>query len=83
MITVRLFAVLRERLGVAELQLDAGVPPTVDALIERLAAERGEQWSAALRAPQVLCAVNRRHRDRRAVLRDGDEVAFFPPVTGG
>ncbi len=83
MITVRFFASLREQLGTGELQMAAVGLLTVDALIERLAAERGEVWHAALAAPQLIVAVNQQVASRTTQLVDGDEVALFPPVTGG
>lgn len=84
MIWVRYFASLRERLGVAEEHLawrdDLG---TVGALRESLR-RRGGVWAEALAPEQrVLCAVNQELSSPKAQVRDGDEVAFFPPVTGG
>ncbi len=46
----------------------------------------GELWQRATKQPlpqRLLAAVNQEYADLNAVLRDGDEVAFFPPVTGG
>lgn len=68
------FASLRERLGRDADELGAA-PPTVRAA-----------WQAATGQavpPGTLCAVNHDHADWDAPVRDGDEVAFFPPVTGG
>lgn len=83
MITVRFFASLRERLGTGELQVAAGGVATVEALIERLVAMHGEGWREALGASQLIVAVNRQVVSRTVPLADGDEVALFPPVTGG
>jgi molybdopterin synthase sulfur carrier subunit len=81
MITVRFFASIRERLNTAQLQLP--VERDVDALIAGLAREYGAQWEEVLRATNVIIAVNQRVTDASAPLHDGDELAFFPPVTGG
>ncbi|HEY0209173.1 molybdopterin synthase sulfur carrier subunit [Acerihabitans sp.] len=81
MITVLFFAQVRELVGVDSLTLDAGYD-NVEAL--RLAlAQRGDRWSLALDAEQLLSAVNRALVPREHPLASGDEVAFFPPVTGG
>lgn len=78
------FASLRERFGRAAEALD--VPPegaTVRWLVESLRA-RGGPWAESLaegRAWRV--AVNQDMATLDSALRDGDEVAFFPPVTGG
>lgn len=78
------FAWLRERLGTGEeeLALPAGVA-TVGALVAHLKA-RGPAYAAALdERTQVRCAVNQDFATAETPVRPGDEVAFFPPVTGG
>lgn len=81
MITVRFFARLREQLGAGELQWPAEA--SVSALVASLVRERGEAWGEVLNAPQVIVAINQAVAERDRALVDGDEVAFFPPVTGG
>ena len=81
MITVRFFASIRERFDTAQLQLP--LVNDVDAAISALGREYGAQWEEVLRAANVIVAVNQRVADGTAPLRDGDELAFFPPVTGG
>lgn len=83
MITVRFFASLREQLGSGELRVARDGARTVDQLIERLVAERGDSWRTALNAPQLIVAINQQVASRATELADGDEVALFPPVTGG
>ncbi len=80
MIQVRYFARLRDQLGTAAETLDDH-PLTLGELAERLAA-RGEAWAEAFAGP-VLMAVNHEMAGPDTVLHDGDEVGFFPPVTGG
>ena len=80
MLDVRFFARIREQLG--ETQLRCAHVETIDELIDALSA-RGTHWSEALRAPNVIIAVNQAVVERSQALCDGDEVAFFPPVTGG
>jgi molybdopterin synthase sulfur carrier subunit len=78
------FAWLRERVGVAEeaLALPANVG-TLGALIDWLRS-LDERHASALADPRLVrAAVNQDFADRDAPLRAGDEVAFFPPVTGG
>lgn len=81
MITLRFFARIREQLGTGELPWPAAA--SVAELVAELARERGAEWADALLAPQVIVAINQRVVDRDADIADGDEVAFFPPVTGG
>ena len=45
--------------------------------------ERGDKWALALEAGNLLVAVNQTLVPLDTPLNDGDEVAFFPPVTGG
>ncbi|HLE66952.1 MAG TPA: molybdopterin converting factor subunit 1 [Burkholderiales bacterium] len=78
------FASLREHLGTAgeEIELPAGVA-TVAALRSHLM-QRGGAWRAALADGRLLrIAVNRDMANPAAAIGPGDEVAFFPPVTGG
>ena len=78
------FAWLRQRIGRSE--EDIAVPAsvsTVSALIEFLRA-RGSGYEAAFRDLKLIrCAVNQQHSGLDASLSPDDEVAFFPPVTGG
>ena len=84
MIKVLFFARLREELGSAQLELEIeGVATTVAEIIDRLTVEGGERWSRALGAANLVIAVNQRVCSADEVLRDGDELAIFPPVTGG
>ena len=75
MITVRAFARYRERLGFESLELPLPDPPTLGSLL-------ADARLAAL-PPEALLAVNRGFAGREAALRDGDEVALMPPVSGG
>lgn len=77
------FASLREALGQSgeELALPEGVA-TVGALRAHLAA-RGEAWQAMAAGRNLRAAVNQRMAGLEAAIAAGDEVAFFPPVTGG
>lgn len=77
------FAGLRETLNRGEetLSLPAGVA-TVGALRQHLAG-RGGAWVALTAHNRLRAAVNRRMCDFQQPICEGDEVAFFPPVTGG
>jgi len=76
-IQVLFFASLKEHLGKAEIQLEISSLQTVATLWETLSACKD-----ALPA-QILFAVNHQYVKADYQLKDGDEVAFFPPVTGG
>jgi sulfur-carrier protein len=83
-VRVLFFASLREKLGSSAEEIDA--PPTVTtvgALREHLR-ERGGAWADVF-APNkaVRAAVNQSMAQPGARIKAGDEVAFFPPVTGG
>lgn len=77
------FAGLREALGCSSeaLALPPGVA-TVGALRDHLAA-RGDAWAALATAKNLRYAVNQAMVGAEAGVTDDDEVAFFPPVTGG
>jgi len=83
MIKVVLFANLREELGTESVYLDAAGLSDVQDVIEKLANEQGANWLELLTHDNILVAVNQEMMDRKAGVADDDEVAFFPPVTGG
>ncbi|MBC6414744.1 MAG: molybdopterin converting factor subunit 1 [Chromatiales bacterium] len=75
MITVKYFASLREQTGrnqecVEDVSEIASVKDLKNVLSNTL-------------PPQALCAVNYEYANDDTAIKDGDEVAFFPPVTGG
>lgn len=83
MITIKFFASLREALDIDQLDLpDCGGTETVEQLQARLCT-LGDQWRAALNSGRILAAVNQVMAKPDQPVNDGDEVAFFPPVTGG
>jgi molybdopterin synthase sulfur carrier subunit len=84
MIVVNYFASIRENLGkeVDTFKLPEGVE-TVAQLIDHLVQLNGGHWSEVLAGNTVMIAVNHEMSDRTTTLSAGDEVAFFPPVTGG
>lgn len=51
--------------------------------IRQLLANKGDKWDLALQRDKLLVAVNQTMSPWDTVINDGDEVAFFPPVTGG
>ena len=79
-VNVRLFARLRELVGEGELQRDAADDATVAAVWDALARDYP---AIAPYAESMSCAVNAEYARMTAVLNDGDEVAFLPPVSGG
>ncbi|MDC1529214.1 molybdopterin converting factor subunit 1 [Gammaproteobacteria bacterium] len=84
MIAVHFFASIREALGVEHKKLDLPAHvETVEQLVTFLAQQHGDNWSDILGKGSVMVAVNHEIAERSARLQAGDEVAFFPPVTGG
>jgi molybdopterin synthase sulfur carrier subunit len=84
MIRVLFFARIREQLGCArrELEWHSSVASVQD-LRSVLCAEGGTSWQEALYEDNIICAVNQEVVTPDRALCDGDEVAFYPPVTGG
>ena len=81
-VRVRYFASIREALGQGGEELQAG-GATLGALRDQLIA-RGEPYASALaRGRAVRMALDQAMSDESAALREGCEIAFFPPVTGG
>lgn len=79
-IHIRYFAALREAAGRDEEMLDAADGASVGAVRDQV----GERHVALARLlPRCAVAVNRAYAGLDTILRDGDELAFLPPVGGG
>jgi len=74
-ITVKYFASLREQQGKSEEILDLNEETSI--------AEVWESVTGSNEAENVLMAINMEYVKPDAIVKDGDEIAFFPPVTGG
>lgn len=75
-VAVKFFASLKEQLGCDGATVEIGEVAT--------AADVWLQASGGKAMPgNVLVAINMEYSDQNATVQDGDEVAFFPPVTGG
>lgn len=75
-VTVKYFASLRELMGISEHKIEIDTNSNVADLWRQLTADKSN-------LPQVLYAVNKIYVAEEHQLQAGDEVAFFPPVTGG
>jgi len=84
-VTVKIvfFASLREKLGVNSVDLQISDSSSVSSLISQLADQHSAEWLAILTAVNIRIAVNQNIISEDIGVIDGDEVAFFPPVTGG
>ena len=84
MVTLLYFASLRESVGCSreQLALPSG-NATVSSLVEALRS-RDARWTEAFAPGRTWrVAVNQRLADLATPVKPGDEIAFFPPVTGG
>ena len=76
-ITVRYFASMRDRMGRADEEL----------VLDGDSATVADVWAKATGGQSIpdstLIAINMEYTDANAIVKDGDELAFFPPVTGG
>lgn len=73
-ITVKFFARLREQVGQAELTLEQA---------DDVQSVWNQSTDNMTLPDNTLCAINMEYVDIHTQVKDGDEVAFFPPVTGG
>jgi molybdopterin synthase sulfur carrier subunit len=81
-VRVLYFASLRENLSLADESISEPVT-SVSELLDLLA-QRGQVWDEQLRQNSRLqIAVNQTMAKRETSIKRGDEIAFFPPVTGG
>ena len=78
------FASLRETLGSAKEQLELPQNVTDVAGLKSLLAERDGLWATSFTADtSLLVSVNQQMANDQSEINDSDEIAFFPPVTGG
>tara|TARA_E500000331_G_scaffold125571_1_gene123206 strand:- start:334 stop:585 length:252 start_codon:yes stop_codon:yes gene_type:complete len=83
LIKVVLFASLREALGKSEVEVSAEEVDRISDVISRLSQAHGDTWRESLTSENILVAINQNMVADDHPVTDGDEVAFFPPVTGG
>lgn len=76
------FAELRDQLGCDGEMLPCAEPTTV-AAVRSLLASRDSAWERLRDHGRYRAALNHQMADESASVRAGDELAFFPPVTGG
>lgn len=83
MIKILYFARLRDELGVGQESME--LPETVQNTeqLRSWLCRRGLQWQAALHTDGLFVAVDQTVVDWQQPLKGSEEVAFFPPVTGG
>jgi molybdopterin synthase sulfur carrier subunit len=82
MIKVLFFARVREQLATDSLELQASDGLTTG-LVRQQLANTDSLWAKVLAEDSILIAVNQQIVDGSTAVVDGDEIAFFPPVTGG
>ena len=83
MIKILFFASLKEQLSVGMLDYSIDNQLTVSELIDELGEKENPAWRDVLCAEDILVAVNQTIVPRDFIVNPGNEVAFFPPVTGG
>ncbi len=77
---IRAFSLHREAIGNDEIEVDVGGPIDIGGLLELL---DGRYPELKRLKGMTIASINHRYADPKAKLKDGDEVAFFPPVGGG
>ena len=83
MILINYFASYRDRLnlGGEKIPLSENLRSIED--VRQMLMARGEEWREVLGAGNLMCALNQELCQPSAAIEDFDEIAFFPPVTGG
>jgi len=82
-VKVLFFGGLRERLGVASTTIALSADLSTVANLRDHLVTQGEAWIALSETKNLRAAVNQKLVAMDLAISDGDEVAFFPPVTGG
>lgn len=81
MLNILFFAQTRELIGIDAIQLEDDFA-TAEAVREHLA-KKSDKWALALEKGKLLVAINQTLMPLESAVKNGDEIAFFPPVTGG
>lgn len=81
MLKILFFAQTRELIGVDSLELPA-IFETAEQVRQHLV-KKGDCWALALEQGKLLVAINQSLMPLESAVKSGDEIAFFPPVTGG
>lgn len=82
-VNVLYFARIREAVNTEQELLEVSEDTQTAGDVLSVLISRGAPWADALSSSQLLIAVNQEMTSADAIITDGDEVAFFPPVTGG
>jgi len=82
MVTILFFARLREQLSCEKTQLEITAPATIGHVRDLLIL-KNPHWAEFLNSGSLLVALNQTMAKVSQIVSDGDELAFFPPVTGG
>ena len=83
MIEVVFFARVREDLGCDKLSLELSPEMSSVGKVRELLMRRGPSWERVLSEENIVAACNHAVVDDSHIVKAGDEVAFYPPVTGG
>jgi molybdopterin synthase sulfur carrier subunit len=83
MVRLRYFASLREALGTGDELLELPADISTVGQLGNWLMKRGPHWRDALNNPRLLTARNQSVVSGDTIIQDGDEIAWFPPVTGG
>ncbi|BED88926.1 molybdopterin synthase sulfur carrier subunit [Pseudoalteromonas sp. MM1] len=81
-VNVLFFGQLKERLKCDKLTVDIAHTLSITAF-KHMLVEQNPHWQAWLEERDVLCALNQTMSSSDELVKAGDELAFFPPVTGG
>jgi molybdopterin synthase sulfur carrier subunit len=83
MLQLRYFASLRDQLSCDNESLEWHNKFKTAGDVRAALASRGEPWQTTISKPAMLIAINQEMGSDHSAISDGDEIAFFPPVTGG
>ncbi|MYC26182.1 MAG: molybdopterin converting factor subunit 1 [Gammaproteobacteria bacterium] len=81
-VQVKFFASLRETLGTSQISLTVPFESTVDMLLEKIQETYGRD-NPLIDIRNVRVAVNQQIVEFDEAIRQDDEIAIFPPITGG